>query len=37
MELVLFILLVILMGLAAPRWGGDSRPGMGDTYRRQCL
>ena len=33
MELIVFVLLVTLLGLAATRWGIDSTSGMPDGYR----
>jgi hypothetical protein len=30
MEVMIFVLGVILAGLASQRWGVDSRPGLGD-------
>jgi hypothetical protein len=30
MEVMIFVLGVILVGLASQRWGVDSRPGLGD-------
>lgn len=37
MELMFFVLLVIVLGLAALRWGADSRDGLesGEWERRQ--
>jgi hypothetical protein len=37
MELLVFLLLVILLDLAAMRRGCDSTPGMQDTHRGHSL
>ena len=37
MELLIFVMLLIVLGLLAMRWGKDSTQGMPDGYRRQAL
>ena len=37
MELLIFVMLVIVLGLLAMRWGKDSTQGMPDGYRRHEL
>ena len=37
MELLIFVMLVIVLGLLAMHWGKDSTQGMPDGYRRQAL